>query len=521
MTVVSYAQNYEDVMLLRALGRIERGFYIDVGAQDPVEDSVTKLFYERGWRGINIEPVASWYEKLAADRPGDVNLRIALGSREDELTFFEFPDTGLSTTDGEFAQRHLREGRHMIETVVRSSTLDAICEEHSVHTVHFLKIDVEGAERAVLEGFSFRVRPWIVLVEATLPNTQIPAYSDWEHLLTGHGYRLVYQDGLNRFYLDDAHSELAQAFAVPPNVFDRFVRFSEWRAKVELHQAHEEQRRLTATQDLLQTRERAAAAEAERNAVLAMASELRNSATAWSDIAKSQEATLGSLRDRLADRETEAAGLREQLRNVLGERDQEKLEAERLRNRLADLENEAADLGVQLRSTSEARYRAWMEIDRLRTVAECVPVLEAERRALAVQLLQRESELTDLRHELQRMLNSHSWVLTGPLRGARRQAGRMKAALRKGAVMMLRGLLVVAMSWAPVRALGRRVLANRPQLAERLRRLSGRLPTAQPTTHPGNPPTLSSVEQALTPRAREILRAMQAVESPASPGWET
>ena len=34
----SSAQNFEDVMLYRALGDVETGFYIDVGAQDPIID---------------------------------------------------------------------------------------------------------------------------------------------------------------------------------------------------------------------------------------------------------------------------------------------------------------------------------------------------------------------------------------------------------------------------------------------------------------------------------------------------
>ena len=64
MSIVSYAQNFEDVMLHRALKNIDQGFYIDVGANDPEIDSVTKAFYDMGWRGINIEPVAEWFEKL-------------------------------------------------------------------------------------------------------------------------------------------------------------------------------------------------------------------------------------------------------------------------------------------------------------------------------------------------------------------------------------------------------------------------------------------------------------------------
>lgn len=53
---VSYAQNFEGVMLRRALQGVQRGFYLGLGAQDPVEDSVTKHFYDGGWRVMNIEP---------------------------------------------------------------------------------------------------------------------------------------------------------------------------------------------------------------------------------------------------------------------------------------------------------------------------------------------------------------------------------------------------------------------------------------------------------------------------------
>lgn len=48
----SYAQHGEDVVLNRAFKHQQNGFYVDVGAAGPVQHSVTKLFYDRGWRGI-------------------------------------------------------------------------------------------------------------------------------------------------------------------------------------------------------------------------------------------------------------------------------------------------------------------------------------------------------------------------------------------------------------------------------------------------------------------------------------
>ena len=56
MSFVSYAQNFEDVLLHRVFGGQETGFYVDVGAYHPVDGSVTKAFYDLGWSGINLEP---------------------------------------------------------------------------------------------------------------------------------------------------------------------------------------------------------------------------------------------------------------------------------------------------------------------------------------------------------------------------------------------------------------------------------------------------------------------------------
>jgi hypothetical protein len=55
-------------MLKRALSDIQNGFYIDIGAGDPSIDSVTKLFYDDGWHGINVEPNPKKYGELVIQR---------------------------------------------------------------------------------------------------------------------------------------------------------------------------------------------------------------------------------------------------------------------------------------------------------------------------------------------------------------------------------------------------------------------------------------------------------------------
>ncbi len=66
---ISYAQNFEDLILMGILREIPNGFYVDVGANHPEQDSVTKIFYDKGWSGINIEPNTVLYNELCIARP--------------------------------------------------------------------------------------------------------------------------------------------------------------------------------------------------------------------------------------------------------------------------------------------------------------------------------------------------------------------------------------------------------------------------------------------------------------------
>ena len=218
----SHAQNFEDVILWRALKDVENGVYVDVGAQDPVIDSVSLGFYERGWRGVHVEASPHFAEKLRRARPDETVIEAA-GPDPGPIAFFEVPGTGLGTGDPDIARRHEAEGREVRRLEVPCMTFDAIMAPLAGGDVHWMKIDVEGMEATVLESWQSDLRPWIVLVEATEVNSQTTSHEAWEPDLLARGYRFVYFDGLNRFYVSEAHPELAASFGPGPNVFDAFV----------------------------------------------------------------------------------------------------------------------------------------------------------------------------------------------------------------------------------------------------------------------------------------------------------
>jgi len=234
--MISYAQNFEDVILARVFSGQVNGFYIDVGVCDPDIDSVTKHFYDAGWSGINVEPLYENSERISKARPRDINICGAAGRELGALKFYEVIGTGLSTSDVAHANRHEKLGYTVKPVEVPMSTLASICEQHvGNRVIDFLKVDVEGAEGDVVAGADWRRwRPRVVLLEATLPNSRELAPLDWDPSLIENGYDFVYFDGLNRWYVREEEPALRDSFSAPPNIFDNFVLYRDLQRTQEL-----------------------------------------------------------------------------------------------------------------------------------------------------------------------------------------------------------------------------------------------------------------------------------------------
>jgi FkbM family methyltransferase len=253
--MISYSQNHEDVLLERCFGGQETGFYIDVGAWDPVQDSVTHHFYSRGWSGINVEPVTKYFERLQVERPRDINLQYVIGDHVGKHALSLIEDSGLSTTrelDQTFIDDLDRSGFTSEVIEVDGTTLADLCDQYVPDgtEIDFLKVDVEGAESAVIRGADWeRYRPRVLMIEATRPlvlrlDEGPPALEDasleWEPQVLGSGYLLAATDGLNRFYVREQDADLLEHFAVPVNVTDLYLPHATWVATQETATARQE-----------------------------------------------------------------------------------------------------------------------------------------------------------------------------------------------------------------------------------------------------------------------------------------
>lgn len=226
--MISYAQNFEDIILSRIFVNEKKGFYVDIGACHPIHDSVTQHFYLNGWQGINIEPQPQLFAELQRERQRDINLNVCVGSQAGRQTLYITADQGTSTLDSTLAGLYQSAGRVTQEIDVEVVSLNDIWLQYvGKRRVDFLKIDVEGFEKEVLVNTDFAiVNPSILLIESVSPESQEPAYLDWEPLIAQH-YRLFYFDGLNRFYHRNDYPLDLPRCSTPPNVFDQFKTYRE------------------------------------------------------------------------------------------------------------------------------------------------------------------------------------------------------------------------------------------------------------------------------------------------------
>jgi FkbM family methyltransferase len=221
---VSHAQNFEDIVLWRVLQDVDDGCYVDVGACDPVADSITWAFYEQGWRGALIEPVPSWADALRRRRPYDVTIEAAAGATTGIAPLFASTTTGNSTLVRDVADKIGADGVELREVTTRIEPVDDLLEDAGFQgrTIHFCTIDVEGSEAEVLAGFDLaRWGPWILVVEATEPNRRLASHPAWEDRVLVAGYRFCLFDGLNRFYVHpDKADDFGDRLSYPACVFD-------------------------------------------------------------------------------------------------------------------------------------------------------------------------------------------------------------------------------------------------------------------------------------------------------------
>jgi FkbM family methyltransferase len=193
---LSFSQDGEDLVLFSFFEELPpnyKGFYVDIGAHHPFRFSNTYAFYERGWRGINIDALPGSMKPFNLYRQRDINLEVAVGSGEKPLTFYCFNEPALNTLDKSLAEsRDGKSGYRITNTIeVKVQSLEKILDNHLPPgtSIDFLTVDAEGFDFDVLNSNNWKkYKPKFILVETLYSEgDRNPVQS----LLLDQGYQIV------------------------------------------------------------------------------------------------------------------------------------------------------------------------------------------------------------------------------------------------------------------------------------------------------------------------------------------
>jgi FkbM family methyltransferase len=206
---ITYAQNREDLILAGIFRKIAVGFYVDLGANHPELNSVTKIFYDKGWSGINVDPHEHLILEFRRQRPRDVNIQAGVASQRGTMQLRCYPEDGEATfsADVKGIRRWMNADIAFFEKSVEVLSLAEILAQHRpTGDIHFLKVDVEGLELEVLLGNKWeRFRPWVLCLERGIFQARRNAINAF---LAAWNYVHVFYDGLNDYYLATERRDL-------------------------------------------------------------------------------------------------------------------------------------------------------------------------------------------------------------------------------------------------------------------------------------------------------------------------
>ena len=204
----SFAQQGEDLILDRVLTRVlhkdvfKPHTYVDVGAYDSIDHSVTYLLYLRGWKGVVFDPSLSTLKSFQRWRKKDIFINAVVGEKDGIDVEFFIPKRALgdqSLTSTKYPSSEKLDEFNKV--VFRQVNLNEELKRQGLAKIDVLNIDVEGAELEILRNLDFNFfKPSVISVEIHGNDLEECLKSDEAKLILGKGYQYVGSAVITQFF---------------------------------------------------------------------------------------------------------------------------------------------------------------------------------------------------------------------------------------------------------------------------------------------------------------------------------
>ena len=171
---VSWAQQGEDLIIeyiFKWFLHCEKPSWLDIGAHHPFYLSNTWQFYQKGCRGVNVEPDPGLINAFLRNRKEDININAGVGREKGTFDFFLMSSPTLNTfskTEAEaLIEKHNNEVFIKEVKPINVIPVNTILEKHFLNRDnYFISIDVEGMDFEILQSIDFiRFKPLVICIE--------------------------------------------------------------------------------------------------------------------------------------------------------------------------------------------------------------------------------------------------------------------------------------------------------------------------------------------------------------------
>jgi FkbM family methyltransferase len=170
-------------VLERVFPGVSNGYFVDIGSGHGTIGSNSRTLEQRGWSGLCIDPfpvhmegrTCKMFEEVVFSKPGLLMAFRTAGGLG-----------GVADTLGQWNEEAARAPTVNVRTVTMD---DILARASAPRFIHFVSLDIEGAELEALRAFPFdryRVGAWTIE-----HNREEPKRSQIVTLLAEHGYRRV------------------------------------------------------------------------------------------------------------------------------------------------------------------------------------------------------------------------------------------------------------------------------------------------------------------------------------------
>jgi len=194
----SYSQNWEDIIIQEAIGKTDRGFYVEIGGYDPKRLSNTYRFYKKGFRGVVIEPNPDVEKRFKKYRPKDVFVNVGVGDKKMNIPYYKFFIPALNTFSKKEAELSRKKG-YVLDKTSKVSVVpisDILKKYVKSKKIDILSIDTEGWNKKIIKSWDWKYRPKIICIENDKEN-------EIEKIIKKEGYKLIKKTKYNLIFLKD------------------------------------------------------------------------------------------------------------------------------------------------------------------------------------------------------------------------------------------------------------------------------------------------------------------------------